>query len=168
MSHINLINIKGDDIGIMARSEDTYEYDLAYKKHDQFFQNLNHQLQTIAGIAAECLTDILNLNRYYSWLSLMLNMYYVYIIDDNELETLERELQTVRETLYSERYVSMLRRYNHLSPKERTEMSNMQTQSLEKMNKVLRFLMENLKRNQLIPNPVKEKQNQIAVERAFG
>jgi hypothetical protein len=134
-----------------------YDKELEWKKHDVFFNNLNKQLETIAEISANCLLQVEKINLYRSWVDTMINMYYVYIINDDELKNNEQKLQKIQEFLHSHDYIKSINNISTLSPEKKGSLYNKQAKAVRDLNKVVRWLVQNLAEHQLIPKPLKKK-----------
>ena len=129
----------------MKQEANTQEYNLEWKKHDEFFVSLNKKLDEISYIGEKCYGDINNLYEYFAKIKNLFNKHKAYIQDPIKMK---ENLISVQNALYNPNFTQDLRL-------KRPEAKTFQMQIFNRLQDILTEMIEDFTVPELIPKPLK-------------
>lgn len=139
----------------MSNNVSTTEY-LEYKNHEQWFRDLNINLQSTRQLGEQMLLDSRAINLFYNKIKILKSSYSSYFSNLSEINKLMVEVENVIRT---PSFIKSLMYYDKLKPEKKQEFSERLFENTDKLLFIFELINNELKREELMPKP-KSKRNQ--------
>jgi hypothetical protein len=122
------------------------DFNLEWKRHDEFFTSLNHKLDEITNVGEICYRDLNNIFEYYSKIKNLFNKHKGYFQNAKELK---KRLDSVELLLYNRNFLKDLN-------SKRPEAKSFQGKVFRELQEIFSVMTEDFTIPELIPKPVKK------------
>lgn len=141
----------------MTKTNNTTDY-LEYKNHEQWFRDLNTNLQSARKLGEGMLLDSSLINVFYNKIKILKSSYSSYFsVESNK--TISGKLTKIENDIRSPSFIISVNKYNHLKEAKKKEFSDLLWKNIDELLLVFELINAELKREELMPKP-KTKRNQ--------
>lgn len=120
------------------------ETSLEFKNHVPFFSSLNNKLDEISELGELTYSNLEQFKQYFAKIKNLFNKHYSYV---KKPEDKERQLEDIEKIVYNIDFIKDL-------SEKRASAISMQYKLFRKTQKILRDIVSDLARSELIPKPV--------------
>ena len=124
---------------------------LEYKNHENWFRDLNNNLQSCRIEAERMLLDVVRINTFYNKVKILKSSYRGYLKENFKqiadlLESVENEIRT-------QSFTSSLINYKNLKPEKKEEFSIILWKNIDNLLLIFELIGADLKTAELTPKP---------------
>lgn len=141
----------------MATPNNTTDY-LEYKNHEQWFRDLNTNLQSARKLGESMLLDSSMINLFYNKIKILKSSYSSYF-DNETSKIIQTKLSEIEIDIRSPSFMTSVKSYARLKENKKQEFSEILWKNIDKLLIVFELINAELKREELMPKP-KTRKNQ--------
>jgi len=141
----------------MATPNTTTDY-LEYKNHEQWFRDLNTNLQSARKLGESMLLDSSMINIFYNKIKILKSSYSSYF-DITASGVITTKLTEIEGEIRSPSFIRSVKVYDKLKADKKQEFSQILWKNIDKLLLVFELINSELKTQELMPKP-KTKRNQ--------
>jgi len=141
----------------MTTTNTTTDY-LEYKNHEQWFRDLNTNLQSARKLGENMLLDSSMINIFYNKIKILKSSYSSYF-DINAAKDINSKLFEIEKDIRTPSFIKSVKVYGKLKETKKQEFSEILWRNIDNLLLVFELINSELKREELMPKP-KTKRNQ--------
>jgi len=132
----------------MANNNTDY---LEYKNHENWFRDLNHNLQSCRIEAQKMLTDVGWINNFYNKIKILKSSYRGYLKEN--YKQIQELLIEVENDIRTPAFISSLQNYHSIKAEKKQEFSVILWDNIDKLLLIFELIGSDLKTAELTPKP---------------
>lgn len=133
----------------MEKHTQKVDYNLEWKRHDEFFTSLNKKLDEITDVGENCYRNLNNIFEYFSKIKNLYNKHKGYFQNP---KLLKQKLDKIEKLLYNNVFLQDL-------SYKRPEAIKFQSQMFRQLQEIFSVMTEDFTVPELIPKPVKKEKD---------